>query len=153
MPRPTWRFANVSQCSPICNAQTHAQRWNNDWTFTNVSPTRSQAVTSLGYRPSRPYCLAADYLFTLSDTLLLLPRDNLTRKQDAKIKAALFRFITDTNIKLWIEYTIQLHSASCTSTTEVIRPTERINLEVLYWKTTSVFAFVDNLEVLIRKSV
>ena len=30
----------------------------------------------------------------------LLPLDNLTRKQDAEIKAALFRFITDTHRKL-----------------------------------------------------
>jgi len=41
---------------------------------------------------------------TFSDTLLLSPLDNLTRKEDAEIKAeikaALFRFITDTNRKL-----------------------------------------------------
>jgi len=37
---------------------------------------------------------------TFSDTLLLSPLDNLTRNQDAEIKAALFRFITDTNRKL-----------------------------------------------------
>jgi len=37
---------------------------------------------------------------SFSDILLLLPLDNLTRKQDAEIKAALFRFITDTNRKL-----------------------------------------------------
>jgi len=37
---------------------------------------------------------------TFSDTILLSPLDNLTRKQDAEIKAALIRFITDTNRKL-----------------------------------------------------
>jgi len=37
---------------------------------------------------------------SVSDTLLLSPLDNLTRKQDAEIKAELFRFITDTNRKL-----------------------------------------------------
>jgi len=37
---------------------------------------------------------------SFSNTLLLSPLDNVTRKQDAEIKAALFRFITDTNRKL-----------------------------------------------------
>jgi len=37
---------------------------------------------------------------TFSDTLLLSTLDNLTRKHDAEIKAALFRFIADTNMIL-----------------------------------------------------
>ena len=37
---------------------------------------------------------------SISDTLLLSLLDNLTIKQDAAIKAALFIFITDTNRKL-----------------------------------------------------
>jgi len=49
-----------------------------------------------------------------------------------------------------LSYTMQVYFLYKECSTEV---TERNNLEVLYWKTTSVFAFVDNLELLIWKSV
>jgi len=49
-----------------------------------------------------------------------------------------------------LSYTLPVYFVYKECSTEV---TERINLEVLYWKTTSVFAFVDNLEVLIWKSL